>query len=46
MRAAGQLNHWTDSLFKFPTTCNPGFRFHNGQFQMIGLEVNGRSLMQ
>ena len=33
-----EVHHWTDSLFSFKTTRNPGFRFKNGHFTMIGLE--------
>ena len=33
------VRHWTDELFSFSTTRNPSFRFQNGQFTMIGLEV-------
>ena len=38
------VHHWNDSLFSFRTTRNPGLRFENGQFVMIGLEVDGRPL--
>lgn len=38
------VHHWNDTLFTFRTTRDPGFRFINGQFVMIGLEVNGRPL--
>ena len=40
------VHHWTDTLFTFTTTRNAGFRFQNGQFAMIGLEVNGRPLLR
>ncbi len=40
------VHHWNDTLFSFKTTRNPGLRFENGQFVMIGLEVNGRPLMR
>lgn len=40
------VHHWTDSLFSFTATRNPGFRFQNGQFVMIGLEVEGRPLLR
>ena len=36
--------HWNDNLFSFKTTRNAGLRFANGQFVMIGLEVDGRPL--
>ena len=40
------VHHWNDTLFTFRTTRDPGLRFINGQFVMIGLEVNGRPLMR
>jgi ferredoxin--NADP+ reductase len=33
------VRHWTDDYFSFTTTRDDGFRFDNGQFVMIGLEV-------
>ena len=41
-----KVHHWTDRLFSFQTTRDPAFRFLNGQFTMIGLEVDGRPLMR
>ncbi len=38
------VHHWNDSLFSFRTTRNPGLRFENGQFVLIGLELDGRPL--
>jgi len=40
------VRHWTDTLFSFTATRNTGFRFQNGQFAMIGLEVDGRPLLR
>lgn len=40
------VRHWTEGLFSFTTTRNAGFRFQNGQFAMIGLEVSGRPLLR
>ncbi len=40
------VHHWNDTLFSFKTTRDPGLRFENGQFVMIGLEVDGRSLLR
>ncbi len=40
------VHHWNDTLFSFKTTRNPGLRFENGQFVMIGLHVDGRPLMR
>jgi ferredoxin--NADP+ reductase len=33
------VRHWTDAYFSFTLTRDDGFRFDNGQFVMIGLEV-------
>jgi ferredoxin--NADP+ reductase len=38
------VRHWTDTLFSFTATRDSGFRFQNGQFAMIGLEIDGRPL--
>lgn len=38
------VHHWNDSLFSFRTTRDRALRFTNGQFVMIGLEVEGRPL--
>ncbi len=40
------VHHWNETLFSFKTTRDPGLRFHNGHFVMIGLEVNGRPLVR
>jgi len=40
------VRHWTDTLFDFTATRNPGFRFTSGQFTMIGLQINGRPLLR
>jgi ferredoxin/flavodoxin---NADP+ reductase len=40
------VHHWNDTLFSFTTTRDPGFRYKNGFFTMIGLEVDGRSLVR
>jgi ferredoxin--NADP+ reductase len=40
------VHHWNDTLFSFKTTRDPGLRFENGQFVMIGLEVDGKPLMR
>lgn len=39
-----EVRHWTDRLFSFTATRDPGFRFTSGQFTMIGLELDGRPL--
>ena len=38
------VHHWNETLFSFKTTRDPGLRFENGQFVMIGLEIEGRPL--
>ena len=38
------VHHWNESLFSFRTTRDPGLRFENGQFVMIGLDVHGKPL--
>ena len=40
------VHHWNDTLFSFTTTRDPGFRFENGQFIMIGIKVDGKPLMR
>ncbi|MGI6246064.1 MAG: ferredoxin--NADP reductase [Pseudochelatococcus sp.] len=40
------IHHWTDTLFSFTTTRDPGFRFRTGEFTMIGLKVDGRPLLR
>ncbi len=40
------VRHWTDRLFSFRTTRDASFRFRNGEFTMIGLEVNGKPLLR
>ncbi|MBS3803166.1 MAG: ferredoxin--NADP reductase [Oleiphilaceae bacterium] len=40
------VHHWNETLFSFTTTRDPGFRFKNGHFTMIGLEAEGKPLMR
>ncbi len=40
------VHHWNDTLFSFTTSRDPGFRFENGQFIMIGIMVDGKPLMR
>ena len=40
------VHHWTDKLFTFTTTRDPGLRFSNGHFTMIGLKVNNKPLLR
>ena len=41
-----EVHHWNDTLFSFKCTREDGLRFINGQFVMIGLEVEGRPLLR
>jgi ferredoxin--NADP+ reductase len=40
------VHHWTDTLFSFTCTRDAAFRFENGQFTMVGLEVEGKPLLR
>jgi len=40
------VHHWNDTLFSFKTTRKPSMTFENGQFVMIGLQVNDRPLLR
>jgi ferredoxin--NADP+ reductase len=40
------VHHWNDTLFSFKTTRDPGLRFRNGHFVMIGLETGGKPLLR
>jgi ferredoxin--NADP+ reductase len=41
------VHHWTDTLFSFRTTRDPGFRFQSGQFVMVGLmKEDGKPLVR
>lgn len=41
-----KVHHWNDTLFSFKTTRGSSFTFENGQFVMIGLEVDGKPLLR
>ena len=40
------VRHWTEQYFSFTVARDDGFRFENGQFVMIGIEVDGKPLMR
>jgi ferredoxin--NADP+ reductase len=40
------VHHWNESLFSFTTTRSQAFRFQNGHFVMIGLEVEKRPVLR
>jgi ferredoxin--NADP+ reductase len=41
-----EVRHWTDTQFTFTTTRDSGLRFENGQFLMVGLQVDDRPLLR
>jgi ferredoxin--NADP+ reductase len=40
------VQHWTDTQFTLSTTRRAGLRFENGQFVMVGIEVDRRPLLR
>jgi ferredoxin/flavodoxin---NADP+ reductase len=40
------VHHWTDSLFSFETSRTTSLRFRNGEFVMVGLEIDGKPLLR
>jgi ferredoxin/flavodoxin---NADP+ reductase len=40
------VHHWNQTVFSFTTTRDPGLRFENGQFVMVGMNVEGRPLLR
>ena len=40
------VHHWTGRQFSYTTTHDPSSRFQNGQFTVIGIEVDGKQLMR
>ena len=41
-----EIHHWTDKTFSFKTTRDMSFRYKNGEFAMIGLEIDGKPLLR
>ena len=41
-----EVTHWNDRLFSFKTEREPAFRFENGHFTMVGLEVDGKPALR
>jgi len=41
-----KVHHWTDTQFTFTTTRDCGLRFENGQFVMVGLQIDSRPLLR
>ncbi|HEY1998878.1 ferredoxin--NADP reductase [Paraburkholderia sp.] len=46
LQTVTSVRHWTDTLFSFTCTRDAAFRFENGQFTMVGLEVDGKPLLR
>ena len=41
-----EVHHWSDTLFSIKTTRDRSLRFRNGEFAMIGIELDGKPLMR
>jgi ferredoxin--NADP+ reductase len=41
-----EVRHWTDTQFTFTTTRDRSLRFENGQFVMVGVEVDSRPILR
>jgi len=41
-----EVKHYTDTLFYFKTTRDPGTRFTDGEFMMVGIEIEGKPLLR
>ena len=37
-----EVRHWCDKTFSFKTTRDPGFKFSNGEFTMMGMTIDGK----
>lgn len=40
------VHHWSDRLFTIRTTRDPGLKFRNGEFAMMGIIVDGKPLLR
>jgi len=40
------VHHWSNRTFSFKTTRSQSFKFHAGEFVMIGLTVDGKNLLR
>ena len=40
------VHHWSDRTFSFKTTRSQSFKFHAGEFAMIGLQVDGKNILR
>tara|TARA_B100000989_G_scaffold88359_2_gene63880 strand:- start:11597 stop:12364 length:768 start_codon:yes stop_codon:yes gene_type:complete len=41
-----KVHHWTGKTFSFTTTRNKSFRFKNGEFAMIGLKIDNKTILR
>ena len=41
-----EVKHYTDTLFYFKTTRDPGTKFIDGEFMMVGLEIEGKPVLR
>jgi ferredoxin/flavodoxin---NADP+ reductase len=41
-----EVEHYTDRLFRIKTTRSPNIKFRDGEFLMIGIDVDGKPLMR
>lgn len=40
------VHHWSDRTFSFKTTRSQTFKFHAGEFAMVGLVINGKKVIR
>jgi ferredoxin--NADP+ reductase len=40
------VHHWSDTLFTIKTTRDRSLRFRNGEFAMMGMEIEGKPMMR
>ena len=40
------VHHWSDTLFTIKTTRDASLRFRNGEFAMMGMQVDGKPLLR
>lgn len=40
------VHHWSNRTFSFKTTRSQSFKFHAGEFAMVGLVINGKNVLR
>lgn len=40
------VHHWSNRTFSFKTTRSQSFKFHAGEFAMIGLDIDGKTILR